>query len=104
MPCLDASDGRRTAEADSHRTVAVRLGLVGLAAYRTVLSPLIGGTCRFSPSCSVYAAEALETHGFVRGAWLALRRLARCHPLGGWGHDPVPPAGALPRRTLSSRL
>lgn len=104
MPCLDASDGPATVRVDSRPTLAVRLGLLGLAGYRTLLSPLIGGTCRFSPSCSVYAAEALETHGFLRGAWLAVHRLARCHPFGGWGYDPVPPASAIPRRTLSSRL
>jgi uncharacterized protein len=46
--------------------------------------------CRFSPSCSTYAAEALTRHGAVRGSWLAVRRLGRCHPLGGFGADPVP--------------
>lgn len=103
MPCLDANDGPRADAAGSPRTIAVRLALVGLMGYRVLLSPLIGGTCRFSPSCSQYAAEALEHHGLLRGSWLTLRRLARCHPLGAWGHDPVPPAGAAPRRTLSSR-
>lgn len=48
--------------------------------------------CRFTPSCSAYAAEALEVHGAVRGSWLALRRISRCRPLGGHGWDPVPPA------------
>lgn len=46
--------------------------------------------CRFTPSCSAYALEAIETHGTARGTWLALRRLSRCHPLGGRGFDPVP--------------
>ncbi|MGH9244924.1 MAG: membrane protein insertion efficiency factor YidD [Acidimicrobiales bacterium] len=50
--------------------------------------------CRFEPSCSTYALEALEVHGAVRGAWLAVRRLARCHPWGGMGWDPVPPPAA----------
>jgi putative membrane protein insertion efficiency factor len=71
---------------------ATRLGLLGVAAYRVLLSPLVGGTCRFSPSCSIYAEEALSVHGFWRGGRLALRRLSRCHPFGGWGYDPVPAA------------
>ncbi|SES66424.1 membrane protein insertion efficiency factor YidD [Oceanicella actignis] len=62
--------------------------------YRLVISPWLGTNCRFSPSCSAYALEALETQGALRGGWLALRRVLRCHPLGGSGHDPVPP----PRR------
>jgi hypothetical protein len=58
--------------------------------------------CRFAPSCSEYAAEALETHGAVRGAWLGARRVARCHPLGGHGFDPVPPRhDAAPARTVT---
>lgn len=60
--------------------------------YQYVVSPLIGPACRFMPSCSEYAREAVVTHGPVIGAWLALRRLARCHPWGGEGWDPVPPA------------
>jgi hypothetical protein len=59
--------------------------------YRRVLSPLKPPMCRFSPTCSQYAIEALETHGVLRGSWLALRRIARCHPLCAGGHDPVPP-------------
>lgn len=51
--------------------------------------------CRFEPSCSAYAAEALEVHGAGRGGWLALRRIGRCHPWGGHGWDPVPPPGPL---------
>lgn len=50
--------------------------------------------CRYIPSCSTYAAEAIETHGAAKGAWFAARRLSRCHPLGGFGFDPVPPAHA----------
>lgn len=65
--------------------------LVGLIrAYQLLLSPLLGPRCRFHPSCSQYAIEALERHGPVKGGWLALRRVTRCHPLHPGGHDPVP--------------
>jgi uncharacterized protein len=59
--------------------------------YKGVLSPLVGGACRFVPSCSDYARDAVIEHGAVKGAWLAFRRLARCHPGGSYGLDPVPP-------------
>jgi putative membrane protein insertion efficiency factor len=68
-----------------------RLLALPVHAYRLVLSPWLGSNCRFQPTCSAYALEALETHGALRGGWLALRRIARCHPLGGDGFDPVPP-------------
>ncbi len=64
------------------------LGLIRL--YQIALSPLLGGACRHHPSCSAYAREAVERHGVRRGVPLALRRLARCHPLGSSGYDPVP--------------
>lgn len=63
-------------------------GLVWL--YRTLFSPLIGANCRFEPSCSAYAQEALQIHGGFKGGWLMLRRIGRCHPWGGSGYDPVP--------------
>jgi uncharacterized protein len=62
-----------------------------LTAYRWLVSPALGANCRYAPSCSEYAVEALRRHGAVRGAWIALRRVARCHPWAGHGHDPVPP-------------
>jgi putative membrane protein insertion efficiency factor len=70
--------------------MTVRLLLFLIRAYQLVLSPFLGGSCRFLPSCSAYAREAIETHGAWRGTILAARRLARCHPLGRPGLDPVP--------------
>ena len=77
----------------------VLLALVG--GYRRWVSPLLGPHCRFAPSCSAYAAEALAVHGAGRGSWLAVRRIARCHPFHPGGHDPVPPVrrGVGARRT-----
>lgn len=60
--------------------------------YRLTFSAQVGFNCRYQPTCSAYALEALARHGGLRGGWLALRRILRCHPLGGSGYDPVPPA------------
>lgn len=69
----------------------VRIAVVVIRAYQLLLSPFAGGACRFEPSCSVYAITAVERHGAWRGLGLAIRRVARCHPLGRAGFDPVPP-------------
>jgi putative membrane protein insertion efficiency factor len=61
-----------------------------LRAYQYLLSPWIGGSCRYWPTCSEYSREAIETHGALRGTWLTLGRLGRCHPYGRGGVDPVP--------------
>ena len=58
--------------------------------YQRLIAPMVRGHCRFTPSCSEYAYQAIERHGVWKGAWLAARRLARCHPLGSSGYDPVP--------------
>ncbi len=70
--------------------IMVRLAVLAIRAYQIAASPLARGHCRFAPSCSEYAREALERHGPVRGLGLAVRRLGRCHPLGAFGDDPVP--------------
>jgi hypothetical protein len=72
-------------------SLAARLLIVPVIGYRRFVSPLLPPVCRFYPSCSEYALEALRTHGAVRGLWLAVRRLARCHPFNPGGYDPVPP-------------
>lgn len=69
---------------------AARALLLAIEAYRVTLSPLLGGFCRFQPSCSAYAAEAVRRHGARRGSLLALRRLLRCQPFHRGGFDPVP--------------
>ncbi len=66
------------------------VGLVRL--YQAGISPLLPGTCRYKPTCSNYALAAIERFGPWKGGWLALRRIGRCHPFGGYGYDPVPPA------------
>lgn len=65
-----------------------------LRAYHRFVSPALPAACRFEPSCSTYAAEAVSVHGLVRGGWLAIRRLLRCHPWDAGGFDPVPDASA----------
>jgi uncharacterized protein len=70
--------------------VFARLLLLIIRGYQVGISPFLPPACRYTPTCSAYAAEAVRLHGAGRGSWLALRRLLRCHPWGGSGYDPVP--------------
>lgn len=70
--------------------IIARLLALPVHAYRLVFSPWVGFNCRYQPTCSAYALEALERHGPVKGSFLAVRRIGRCHPFGGDGYDPVP--------------
>ena len=67
-----------------------KLLLGTIAVYRYGISPMLGRNCRFHPSCSEYAMEAIRVHGSLRGTWLAIRRVGRCHPFHPGGYDPVP--------------
>ncbi len=69
----------------------ISLPLIGLIRlYQWIFSPWLGPKCRFTPSCSQYAIEAFSKYGLIKGGWMAIRRISRCHPWGGSGHDPVP--------------
>lgn len=79
-----------TANAFAPSRLVARLLVGAILVYRYTLSPMLGPRCRFLPTCSAYALEAVQRHGPWRGGWLAVKRLCRCHPWGGAGHDPVP--------------
>ncbi len=70
-------------------SLAARPLVILVRLYQVSLGPLMGGHCRFSPTCSQYAIDALTAHGALRGSWLTVRRISRCHPFGGGGYDPV---------------
>jgi uncharacterized protein len=74
-----------------------RIAILLIRGYQLLLSPLLGSHCRFHPTCSAYAIDSMRAHGVVRGLALTVRRVGRCHPWGGSGHDPVPP----PRRPVA---
>jgi len=71
-------------------TVIKKLLILPIRIYQVTLSPLLGANCRYMPSCSQYMIEAIQEWGPFRGVWMGLRRISRCHPWGGHGHDPVP--------------
>ena len=66
----------------------IPIGIIKL--YQTVISPMLGPTCRFHPSCSHYAVDAITEHGMIKGSWLSIKRILKCHPLNDGGYDPVP--------------
>ena len=71
-------------------SVSVRVALAAIRGYQILLRPLLHGSCRYLPTCSEYAAQSISTYGALRGTWMGLKRLLRCHPFGGAGLDPVP--------------
>jgi uncharacterized protein len=73
-------------------TPLARLFALPIRAYRLILSPMVGHGCRFQPTCSAYGLEALDRHGAIKGSYLTVHRICRCHPWGGSGYDPVPGA------------
>ncbi|MSU42114.1 MAG: membrane protein insertion efficiency factor YidD [Pedosphaera sp.] len=84
----------------------IAVGVVRL--YQWTLSPLLAafcpqGICRYTPTCSVFAVEAIQSHGVLRGVWLTARRLMRCHPWGGCGHDPIPSVELRPVGVLNAK-
>ena len=76
--------------AEASNGVARRAVHYGIRGYQLTISPFLGSACRFEPSCSHYAMQAVERHGVFRGLWLGLRRIGRCHPFHAGGFDPVP--------------
>lgn len=64
--------------------------IIPIKLYQVLISPLLGSSCRYSPTCSQYSIEAIKKHGPFKGSWLAITRISSCHPWGGSGHDPVP--------------
>ena len=81
--------GTKTGSSHFRKFIA-RVLLTPVYIYRYLISPLLGVNCRFTPTCSAYTIEATEKYGALRGGWLAVKRIVRCHPFGGSGHDPVP--------------
>jgi putative membrane protein insertion efficiency factor len=91
---------RRPGQGGGARRLAIAPLVLLIKLYKYLISPMIGPRCRFLPTCSDYALEALQRHGLLRGGWLALRRIGRCHPWGDSGYDPVPPTAGEVRAVL----
>jgi putative membrane protein insertion efficiency factor len=88
----EAGPGAASAPRVPRRSLPRRLGMFPVRAYQYTLAWLLGGHCRFTPTCSYYALEAIERHGVLKGWWLAMCRVSRCHPFCAGGYDPVPQA------------
>ena len=76
---------------ETMKKVIVGIMLLPVRFYQFCISPMLPARCRYTPTCSQYAVEALQIHGPFKGSWLAIKRICRCHPWGGHGYDPVPP-------------
>jgi putative membrane protein insertion efficiency factor len=104
MPISPSQTDPTTRGGPTRISLAARAALIPVRLYQLLISPMLGPRCRFAPSCSEYAADALKTHGALKGTFLAARRISRCHPLGGSGYDPVPPAASTPSVTSPKDL
>ena len=72
------------------RSILIYIWLLPVKIYQVAISPILGPKCRYQPTCSYYMVEAVKEWGILKGTWLGIRRIGRCHPWGGMGHDPVP--------------
>jgi putative membrane protein insertion efficiency factor len=97
---MSARNALKDTEADAAPTRAALFLMLPIMGYRRLIGPMLGPRCRFEPSCSAYALEALRRHGALRGLWMAIRRIGRCHPFNPGGYDPVPDR----KRTTSRRV
>lgn len=75
---------------ETPHSISTKICIIFIRGYQIIISPLIGPRCRFTPTCSNYAIQALKTHGMIKGCWLTLKRILKCHPLHEGGYDPVP--------------